>query len=430
MSAYNCDKKLNFNIKKVDLEILPFLLPNVNFSKFYQFKFALSVSLLLEIPTDWDMEELAKEFVSVLSNPESGGAVGGSGGVNFQPGIRVEIVSAKGLALPLDSREALQSLEVSALYESKHARSEPVLCTSTDPIINFSSEFSLDSRSALLTEDSLIMVYLSIAPTRSTDQVKCGVNSRCRTLISCAAVDPRLVCVYGGDYVSVELIACENDGISQIENGEGGAGSLFMRLTFINEEGKDAKFNESSNSALSSSSRPNGHSDEIDWSHEKIEQVMDQYQERISKAHQDNFQLARSWFSRARREFPFLEDRKIKLVAEDECGRHRFVCGFVSPNVQTPRSVDGPRFGARFVSLVPFKRDVSLSGERVSTWHSAQCTAIRLQGDVEDHALLLCSILLGWGMDAWVTYGTIYDAAVSSTAANSSDSKKGQTHFR
>jgi len=89
--------------------------------------------------------------------------------------------------------------------------------------------------------------------------------------------------------------------------------------------------------------------------------------------------------------------------------------------------VDGPRYAARFVSLIPFKRDVSLSGERVSTWHSAQCTAIRLHGDVEDHALLLCSILLGWGMDAWMCYGTIYDTSGGSGAEKEKDR---QTSFR
>jgi centrosomal protein CEP76 len=204
------------------------------------------------------------------------------------------------------------------------------------------------------------------------------------------------VCTYGGDYISVELIPCENDGISAAEAGESVAGNIFVRLSLIGENTRPA------NSVFTGD-------DDIDWSLEKIERNIDDYQDRVAKAHQDTFQLARSWFSRARREFPFLEDRKIKIVAEDECGRHRFVCGFISPDVQTPRSIDGPRFAARFVSLIPFKRDVSLSGERVSTWHSAQCTAIRLQGDVEDHALLLCSILLSWGMDAWVCYGTIYD---------------------
>ena len=232
--------------------------------------------------------------------------------------------------------------------------------------------------------------------------------------MSCAAVDPRLACLYGGEYVSVDLIPCENDGISTAESGEGSAGSLFVRMSLLGENTRQ------NNTVLDVDT-------DLDWSSDKIERVMSDYQDRISKAHQDNFQLARSWFSRARREFPFLEDRKIKIVAEDECGRHRFVCGFVSPSAVSPRSVDGPRYAARFVSLIPFKRDVSLSGERVSTWHSVQCTAIRLQGDVEDHALLLCSLLLGWGMDAWMCYGTIYDTS------NGNGSEKGnekQTSFR
>ncbi len=229
--------------------------------------------------------------------------------------------------------------------------------------------------------------------------------------MSCAAIDPRLVCTYGDDYISVELIPCENDGISASDAGENVAGNLFVRLSLLGENAR------SPNTVFVES--------EMDWSQEKIERCVDDYQQRVARAHQDNFQLARSWFSRARREFPFLEDRKIKIVAEDECGRHRFVTGFVSPDVVTPRSVDGPRFAARFVSLIPFKRDVSLSGERVSTWHSAQCTTVRLQGDVEDHALLLCSMLLGWGMDAWVAFGTIYD-----TDGAAKKEHKGQSMFR
>ncbi len=234
--------------------------------------------------------------------------------------------------------------------------------------------------------------------------------------MSCAAVDPRLACLYGGDYVSIELIPCENDGISSGDGADGSAGCLFVRMSLLGENAR------AHNAVLATDT-------DVDWSADKIERVMSAYQDRISKAHQDNFQLARSWFARARREFPFLEDRKIKMVAEDECGRHRFVCGFVSPSAVTPRSVDGPRYAARFVSLIPFKRDVSLTGERVSTWHSVQCTAVRLQGDVEDHALLLCSLLLGWGMDAWMCYGTIYDTGADS-GNREKDKDKQHTAFR
>ncbi len=255
-----------------------------------------------------------------------------------------------------------------------------------------------------MSASNLTFSYLS-----STSQVHCGVSNCCRTLVSCAAIDPRLVCSFGGDYISVELIPCENDGVSVANDGDSVAGNLFVRLSLIGE-----------NTRAPNHVFTDG---DLDWSQEKVDSAMNEYQQAVARSHQDNFQLARSWFARARREFPFLEDRKIKIVSEDECGRHRFVTGFVSPAVVAPRSLDGPRFAARFVSLIPFKRDVSLSGERVSTWHSAQCTAIRLQGDVEDHAILLCSMLLGWGMDAWVAYGTIYDS-------DGKKEHKGQSLFR
>ena len=363
------------------------------------------------------MEALAAQFVENLAV----GAPTGAGAT--EAGLRVEIVSAKGLAMPLESREVMQGLQISALYRKQHVRSPTIACTSTDPLINFTTDFNV-SKEQLLTKDGLIMVYLSLAPTRPADQVHCGKHACCRTLVSCAAIDPRLAYTYGGDFISVELIPCENDGITSNPGSEGPAGSLFLRLSLRGEgmQSRKGGASEASRTVLQMAAEA-----DYDWSSEKVERAISSYQDRISRAHQDNFQLARSWFSRARREFPFLEERKIKLVAEDECGRHRFVCGFVSPLVKTPRSVDGPRYAARFVSLIPFKRDVSLSGERVSTWHSAQCTAIRMHGDVEDHALLLCSILLGWGMDAWMCYGTIYD---TSGGNGTEKENERQTSFR
>jgi hypothetical protein len=40
-----------------------------------------------------------------------------------------------------------------------------------------------------------------------------------------------------------------------------------------------------------------------------------------------------------------------------------------------------------------------------------------MEGNVEDHAVLLCSLLLGWGLDAFVATGTIY-SALKTGAAN------------
>jgi hypothetical protein len=33
-----------------------------------------------------------------------------------------------------------------------------------------------------------------------------------------------------------------------------------------------------------------------------------------------------------------------------------------------------------------------------------------MEGNIEDHSILLCNLLLGWGLDAFVATGTIYSA--------------------
>ena len=86
-------------------------------------------------------------------------------------------------------------------------------------------------------------------------------------------------------------------------------------------------------------------------------------------------------------------------------GRHRFVGNFIHPIIPG-RELNGPRYAARFVALIPFKREISLSGGRINRWHSNLATLCRLEGDVEDHAVLLCSLLLGWGLNAYVALGT------------------------
>ena len=70
-------------------------------------------------------------------------------------------------------------------------------------------------------------------------------------------------------------------------------------------------------------------------------------------------------------------------------------------NVICPRSVVTLGLPLAFVSLIPEGRLLSGEGEHPG----ARCTLIRMQGG--DHAILLCSLLLNWGMDAWVCYGTI-----------------------
>jgi len=162
---------------------------------------------------------------------------------------------------------------------------------------------------------------------------------------------------------------------------------------------------------------------------------------------QQEFHAIRVAWANLRRAYPHLETHAtVTLIAEDECGQHRVVCDFVRPIAPPRGSVlsYGPCYSARFVSLVPYRRMASLSGGgRSGAWLAPQVTLLRGAGDVEvspfsfrftpshlsthafpqimrqDHAILLCSLLLGWGMNAYVALGTIASkpaAAVSSSS--------------
>jgi len=70
------------------------------------------------------------------------------------------------------------------------------------------------------------------------------------------------------------------------------------------------------------------------------------------------------------------------------------------------RLLDSPLHAARFVSLIPFERQDAPGAEREEIWHSMQSFLSRGCGDSEDHAVLLCNLLLGFGLDAYVVVGT------------------------
>jgi centrosomal protein CEP76 len=73
--------------------------------------------------------------------------------------------------------------------------------------------------------------------------------------------------------------------------------------------------------------------------------------------------------------------------------------------ISVGRVLNTPYEGARFVSLIPFERRENPGGEKIELWQSTHTFLSVLKGDVEDHAVLLCNILLGFGLDAYVAIG-------------------------
>ncbi|CAH8449219.1 unnamed protein product [Dicrocoelium dendriticum] len=97
--------------------------------------------------------------------------------------------------------------------------------------------------------------------------------------------------------------------------------------------------------------------------------------------------------------------RMIKLFALDERSDAQFVCKFVRP-LSVDRILETPSMAARFVSTIPCEPCRGIGSVFREQWCSALAFVARNRGDVHDHANLLCSLFLGFGLDAYVALGT------------------------
>jgi len=123
------------------------------------------------------------------------------------------------------------------------------------------------------------------------------------------------------------------------------------------------------------------------------------------------------------------DDRHVKIFAQDENGLNRyvnvtdsllwllvfrFVCDYVSP-IRAGRILDSPSQAARFVASIPIQSNSSIGSSTTShdLWKSGLAFLVENRGSVENHAILLCSLLLGFGLNAYVAIGIVKDDTTS-----------------
>jgi hypothetical protein len=301
------------------------------------------------------------------------------------PRLVVEILSAK--ALNIDDQR-VSYLQLHILYNHEIIRSSPTLCqASMDPVLNFSCSFpltdfeSINTPNALLNSESPILIYLTTSTDARVENNCCGVSC-VKSLIAAAVLDFRYSLLHSEEYISVELLPCELDGVHMGVS----AGVLYARLKLQNLPLTAIDFDQ--------------------FTQQDIEDSIWNYQNKLANENRNLYQIARSWWGKSIETYPHIKNHVFKIIAEDELGYHRSVCSLLHP-IEPHRNLINPKFSARYVSLIPFRRDIGLTGGRVETWRSCHATMCRLQGDVEDHAILLCSMLMGWGLDAWIGLGTI-----------------------
>lgn len=114
---------------------------------------------------------------------------------------------------------------------------------------------------------------------------------------------------------------------------------------------------------------------------------------------------AKAWWNDYTLTRPMHQTRLIQIFGQDEFRTQKCVTTFVAP-IRADRCLDSPLHAARFVRLLPYTKDVRVGGKRTEIWHTPHTIITRRCGDLEDHVLLLCSLLLGFGLDAYVCIGT------------------------
>ena len=126
------------------------------------------------------------------------------------------------------------------------------------------------------------------------------------------------------------------------------------------------------------------------------------------KSLKDFFDYAANWWAEYSEIRPGYKSRLVKIFAEtDDRDANNFkpACSLIQ-KFYADRILESPLHAARFVSLIPFQRLEAPGAEKVEIWHSMQAFLARGCGDSEDHAVLLCNLLLGFGLDVYVCVGT------------------------
>lgn len=78
------------------------------------------------------------------------------------------------------------------------------------------------------------------------------------------------------------------------------------------------------------------------------------------------------------------------------------------------------------MSLLPFQRRPSVGDQHVQAWNSPHAFLATGRGDSSDHTLLLCSLLLGFGLDALVCVGRVHNSGSEETEEDDGASAYGE----
>ncbi|KAH6567422.1 hypothetical protein BASA83_010398 [Batrachochytrium salamandrivorans] len=140
-------------------------------------------------------------------------------------------------------------------------------------------------------------------------------------------------------------------------------------------------------------------------SREEVQFHLQRDQRQDAEANRLFFVYAKQWWADFVQVRPEHADRLVKIFANSELGTREPVTNFITP--LKSRWIESPRHAARFVSLLGYDQLQTIGDtSKTEIWQQLHTVLVAGQGDTHDHALLLCSLFLGFAIDAYVVLGT------------------------
>lgn len=225
----------------------------------------------------------------------------------------VELLSVSGLQ---EEKDFLRTIQIFLVFGSQTQCSQifdvpsngdaqinaKFLFVASDNFISFKE--SSDSLTIYISQQMSKSALLT-TPSRLTTLYQPTGLDFSSNIIAQAVLDCRIAVLHANDVLSAELVPSSNDGIIDTAY----QGVIFIRLSL--ESSVESTQQEAQNIRRNPL--------EV----EKIEdslRISEQYMEKLNF---DQYQKMKAWYATLRSRHPFIVDRKIKMLALDEFGRHR-----------------------------------------------------------------------------------------------------------
>lgn len=294
--------------------------------------------------------------------------------------LKVTVVEGKGFTEYLDRENPKKKLRVGISFLKNRAMTRTVNAV-YHPI--FDQTFLMSFGSMLQANQTTFDYLLRLKSPLSVVLVEEDLDTKNRKLLAEKNVEWRFVMVHKSLSMNLELV--------NAIPAKGPFGILKISFQMVTKSGEKIKLSEAA-----------------------LDGQLDKESKATSLKAANFFDFSQAWYSEYKSLSPEFAKRAVKIYVEHSTGAayenapRKPIFSYLSK--LRLRGIDSPEQAGRFVSLIPFKKPDDPSNV-LRTWRYFHSFLAEGRGEVQDHAALLCSLLLGFGLDAYLLVGSCTDGA-------------------